>query len=239
MSQNLRHRGADPEDERAFSPAALPVLRQATGDLGWLLDRGYALASAADLVANRYKLTARQRLALGRCACASEDRERRRQRRLTLEQLRGQELWIDGFNVMTALESALGGGIILISGDGCCRDVAGLHRRYHKVVETIPALQLAGRFMAQAGISKALWWLDSPIANSGRLKKIILDAAQQEHWNWQVELATNPDRVLSQAEHVVATADRVILDRCQRWFNLAREVIAACIPAAKIIDLSG
>jgi hypothetical protein len=238
MPHNLRHRGPDPEDERAFSPAALPVLRQATGDLCWLLDHGYALSSAADLVGNRYKLTARQRLALGRCACAAEDRDTRRQRRLALEQIRGEELWIDGLNVMTALESALGGGVILIGGDDCCRDLAGLHRRYSKVVETIPALQVAGRFMAQAGVAKAVWWLDSPIANSGRLKKIMLEVAQQENWSWQVELATNPDRVLSQTEHIVVTADRVVLDRCHRWFNLAREIISACIPAAKIIDLS-
>ena len=37
----------------------------------------------------------------------------------------------------------------------------------------------------------------------------------------------------------VATSDSVILDRCDRWLNLAREVVAAHVPQAWIVDLSG
>ncbi len=234
--QKHRHRGADPEDERAFEPKAWPVLRQATSDLCWLLEHGYALASAAELVGNRYKLTTRQRLALGRCACARADAERRASREVSVAQLLGEELWIDGFNVLTALETALAGGFILIGTDGCCRDVAGIHRRYHKVEETVPALQLTGECMQQWGVSKSVWLLDSPIANSGRLEKIILGAAHQAGWNWEVQRVINPDRVLSKSEQIVATADRVILDRCVRWFNLARTVIAARIATARLVQ---
>ena len=46
-------------------------------------------------------------------------------------------------------------------------------------------------------------------------------------------------RYLSRSGHMVVTADSVILDRCDHWFNLAREVIAACVPDARIVDLSG
>jgi len=49
---------------------------------------------------------------------------------------------------------------------------------------------------------------------------------------------TNPDRVLSAAEQIVSSSDHAILDRCQRWFNLAREVIAQQVPQARIVDLS-
>ena len=38
---------------------------------------------------------------------------------------------------------------------------------------------------------------------------------------------------------IVATSDSVILDHCQRWFNLARQVIETCVPQAWVIDLSG
>ena len=48
---------------------------------------------------------------------------------------------------------------------------------------------------------------------------------------------TNPDRVLSAAEQIVSSSDHAILDRCQRWFNLAREVIAQHVPQARIVDL--
>ena len=56
--------------------------------------------------------------------------------------LAGQELWIDGFNLLILIESALAGGIILIGRDGCCRDLAGLHGTYRDVAETRTAAEL-------------------------------------------------------------------------------------------------
>jgi hypothetical protein len=232
-----RHRGADPEDERSFGIRRLPTLRQATSDLCWLLDHGYGIASATELVGDRHHLSRRQRIAIARCACSQGARDRRREHCVASSQLRGQELWLDGFNVVTAIETALGGGVILIGRDGCCRDVAGVYARYHRVAETVPALQAVGRLASQSAVAKCCWWLDSPVDNCGRLKEIIQQVAAEAGWPWEVELVTNPDRVLSAAERIVSSSDHAILDRCQRWFNLAREVIAQCAPHARIVDL--
>src|SRR5512139_3616216 len=95
------------------------------------------------------------------------------------------------------VETVLGGGVILIGRDGCCRDVAGVYSRYHKVVETVPALQAIGRFAARWAIAKCHWWLDSPVDNCGRLGAIIQEVAAQADWPWEVEMVLNPDRVLS------------------------------------------
>ena len=135
------------------------------------------------------------------------------------------------------METALGGGVILIGRDGCCRDVAGVYSHYHKVEETVPALQAIGRMAAQWGVAECRWWLDSPVFNSGRLKGIILGVAAEAGWPWHVELVTNPDKVLSAAEQIVSSSDHVILDRCQKWFNLARQVIANQVPQARVVDL--
>jgi hypothetical protein len=237
MQPTPRHRGADPEDERSFGASRLLSLRQATSDLCWLLDRGYGIASATELVGDRYRLTRRQRVAIARCSCSAEASQRRQERCVAPPQLQGQELWLDGFNVLTAVETALGGGVILIGRDGCCRDVAGIYAHYHKVAETLPALRAIGRFASKWNVAKCCWWLDSPVNNSGRLKTIIRDAATEAGWPWQVELVTNPDRVLSATDQIVSSSDHVILDRCQKWFNLARHVIANHVPAAHLLDL--
>lgn len=152
-------------------------------------------------------------------------------------QLRGQELWLDGLNVLTAVETALGGGVILIGRDGCCRDVAGIYSHYHKVAETVPALRAIGQLASQWAVTKCHWWLDSPVDNSGRLKGILHEVATEAGWPWQVELVTNPDRVLSATDQIVSSSDHAILDRCQRWFNLARQVITYHVPQARIVDL--
>ena len=137
------------------------------------------------------------------------------------------------------METALGGGVILIGRDGCCRDVAGVYSHYHKVEETVQALQAIGRLVAQWAVAKCCWWLDSPGSNCGRLKGIILEVAAEAGWPWQVELVTNPDRVLSGADQIVSTSDHAILDRCKKWVNVARQVIVTQVPSAHIVDLGG
>ena len=37
-----------------------------------------------------------------------------------------------------------------------------------------------------------------------------------------VELTFSPDHVLSHTDEIIATSDGIVLDRCQRWVNLAR-----------------
>ena len=237
MQRSSRHRGADPEDERSFGASRLPTLRQATSDLCWLLDHGYGIASATELVGDRYHLTRRQRIAIARCACSRKAKERRDGHCVAPPQLRGQELRLDGLNVLTAVETALGGGVILIGRDGCCRDVAGIYSHYHKVAETVPALRAIGQLASQWAVTKCHWWLDSPVDNSGRLKGILHEVATEAGWPWQVELVTNPDRVLSATDQIVSSSDHAILDRCQRWINLARQVIDKHAPQARIVDL--
>lgn len=233
-----QHRGPGPKDERLFGPDQLPGLRAAAADLCWLLDRGYAPRSALELVGNRYNLTERQRMAVARYACSRAELEQRRQREVPPAALRGEELWLDGFNVLTVLESALAGGIVILGRDGCCRDIAGIHRRYRRMQETAPALRLVGETAARWGVSRCRWWLDRPVSNSGRLRALILDLATTEGWPMDVELSFSPDHVLADSPHVIATADGIVLERCGRWVNLARRIIAERIPQARLLDLS-
>jgi len=85
--------------------------------------------------------------------------------------------------VLITVEAAMSGGVIFVGRDGCFRDLASIHGTYRKVTETIPALQLIGEFLKEAGVTKALWLLDSPVSNSGRLKTLIGELADRNNWN--------------------------------------------------------
>ena len=238
VTRHQTHRGLAPRDERLFAARQLPALRGAAADLCWLLDRGYAPRSAIELVGNRHNLTSRQRMAVSRYACSREDVQRREKLRVEPGRLQGRELWLDGYNVLTILESALAGGIVLLCRDGCCRDIAGIHRRYRKVNETLPVLRLVGETAATLGASRCRWWLDQPVSNSGRLKTLILEEAARAGWNMDVELSFSPDHVLSHTAEIIATSDGIVLDHCQRWVNLARLIIADHLPQARLLDLA-
>jgi len=88
------------------------------------------------------------------------------------------------------------------------------------------------------GVASALWYLDSPVSNSGRLKAAIQSRAAERGWNWQVELVMNPDAILVKGEGIAATADSAILDGPVRWFGLAEYVVRRDVPGAWVVDLT-
>ncbi|MCC6127523.1 MAG: DUF434 domain-containing protein [Pirellulales bacterium] len=233
------HRGPHPEDARLFGPEARPVLAEAARDLCWLLSKGYAPDSSLKLVGDRYALAARQRAAVARCSTSDRQVNERLRREAAEITLRNRPLWLDGYNVLTTVEAALGGGLILVARDGAFRDMASMHGSYRKVSETLPALKILGELLAEFEVSECVWLLDRPVSNSGRLKKIMEWLAAENHWPWRIELAASPDAVLSDTPEIVATADSAILDRCKQWFNLAAAAVTRRVPHAWILDLSG
>jgi len=239
MPDKRTHRGPHPEDRRLFAAQAVPALGAAVDDLSDLLSRGYAPAASLKLVGDHFSLARRQRIAVMRAACSDAALQRRGRHRAEPGDLRGRLLLLDGYNVLTTVEAALAGGAVLRCRDGSCRDMASVHGTYRKVEETLPAIRLLGQVLAGLGASECLWYLDRPVSNSGRLRRMLEDLAAEAGWPWRVELVTDPDPVLSAATETVATSDSVILDRCDRWLNLAREVVAASVPGAWIVDLSG
>jgi len=238
MPDKRSHRGPHPADEKLFAPAAISDLRLALADFSLLLTKGYADKSALKLVGDKFSLTERQRLAIMRSACSDQQLASRSQRRIGLKDIAGQSIAIDGYNVLITVEAAISGGIIFKGRDGCYRDLASIHGTYRKVTETIPAVQLIGEFLKEAGVTKALLLLDSPVSNSGRLKTLIGELAYQNNWDWEVELVLSPDAELKKTDLVVASSDSLILDGCRRWVNLASEIIEQKLPSAWIIDLA-
>jgi hypothetical protein len=234
-----QHRGPHPDDACLFTPETLPVLRNAVSDLSWLLTRGYAPTSSLKVVGDRYALRERQRVGVARCACSDEARERRRRSQVDLVEAAGRCLFIDGYNVLTSIEAALAGGVILDARDGAYRDMASVHGTWRKVQETVPAAELIGGLLAELSVARAVWHLDRPVSNSGRLKTLLEQTAEAHGWPWEIQLVPDPDKILRQTDQLVATADSGILDECGRWVNLARAAIDRWIPNVNLLELSG
>ncbi|MEN6384344.1 MAG: DUF434 domain-containing protein [Phycisphaerales bacterium] len=233
MSDKRQHRGANPQDCKLFATENVPVLRQAAADYSLLLSKNYPQNASLKLVGDKFELTDRQRLGLLRSCCSDEQLAARKAKEIKPQGLAGREIVIDGYNVLITIEAAISGAFIFIGRDGCFRDLAGLHGTYRRVTETIPAIHLISTCLWELKISKTTWLLDKPVSNSGRLKKII----ELETKN-TVNLIDNPDTELKRNPQIAATSDSIILDVCQKWFNLAGYVVADKKLPAKIIDLS-
>ena len=232
-----QHRGAHPADRVLFASERVPTLRTAAAELCWLLTHGYQIKSALKLVGDRHSLTERQRLALARAACSDQSLTKRRESCVLVEQMHGEQVVIDGFNLLITLEAALSGGLVLLCRDGCLRDLSSVHGSYRSVQETERAINLIGTTLAELSVADVQWLLDRPVSNSGRLAAKIRTAAAQHGWPWQVALPFNPDAAIQTADAIALTSDSTVLDGVARWANLMPHLCAQAQLELWLIDL--
>jgi hypothetical protein len=216
-----------------FSSKALTTMHEAADDVVWLLNRGYGMQSAVNFVGNHYLLTEHQRIALKRAVTSDIKRDNRKQREVDILT---ENIFIDGFNIIITLETALSGSPVLASRDGVIRDLAGLHGTYRIIDKTEQAVRLIFEHTAAAGAVSVHVLLDRQISNSGRLKKFIDSAAEKLDFAADAVLSDCVDAEL-EYKNCVITADSVVLDRCQNWYNLTSRIIRNKIPDAWIVNI--
>lgn len=196
-------RGFVSRDETEFSEAALKILRRAAKNLQYLLNEGYAIKGASTFIGNHYQLSERQRLALVRSISSSEQLALREKKRCELGDLTGRIVYLDGFNLIITLEAALSGSFIFRGMDGTIRDLAGLRGTYRVIDVTEEAVRRIGAALERLQIKKAVFYLDAPVSNSGRLKACIAETWEQNGYSSELDI-----QVISDVDRVLGKQDR-------------------------------
>ena len=216
-------RGYSPNDQKEFSNQSIEKLCKAGKDLQYLLNQGYYIKGASTFVGNHYLLSERQRLALVRAVSSNESVKIRKTKEIK-NVSSGSIINIDGFNTIITLEVALSESLLLKCLDGTIRDLAALRGTYRLIDKTETAIILIGKSLEKNNVGKAVFYLDAPVSNSGRLKQRIMELLSQYSFEVQVEVIHNVDAVLEKLDNVI-TSDAIILDRCISWINLNKKII--------------
>lgn len=222
----MSRRGYVPEDEKQFTGKQLELLQKAANEVQFLLDRGYDVKPVTTFVGNYYLFSERQRLALARSVSARESIQKRVNKEL-LQTERGrlpEAVHIDGFNTVITLEVALSGSPVFYCRDGALRDLAGLRGTYRIIDKTQTAIELLLGQLELLRISEAVFYLDAPVSNSGRLSGLIRQCAKGYGISVQTQIIPDVDRVLKQMEGVIS-GDAIILNRCKSWLNVMPLII--------------
>jgi len=239
---DVRRRGPDTEDPRAFSETKLRSLARAAEEVSWLLGRGYPMDLAVRCAGDHHQLHARARLALTRACTAPERAIERERKRIDGAGLQGETVSIDAFNVLVTMEVARGGGPLFRCADGAIRDLAGLRGSYKCVTDTEPAIERLARWLIDCEASAARVFVDEPVSNSGRVHALFEQcfqrASEGREFAYDVRMVRDADTALDGAA-VVLSADAVVIDRAERWVSVVRELLEEWAPDAWLIDLRG
>lgn len=121
--------------------------------------------------------------------------------------------------------------------DGTIRDLAGLRGTYRLIDKTQIAIMLIGEMLEKNKVGKAIFYLDAPVSNSGKLKERILELLNEFSFEVRVENINNVDANLEISDNVI-TSDAIILDKCKSWINLNKKIIESNIGNYSYIDFS-
>ncbi len=232
-------RGFVPTDAKEFGTSEnLEKLCKSAEEVYFLVNRGYAMKNAITFVGNHHLISERQRTAVARSVSPAESIKIRKSKELSDSDVAGKTLYIDGFNAVITLEIAYSDSMLFKCMDGTIRDIAGLRGTYRLIDKTDMAVNAIAETLTSLGIGKAIFYLDAPVSNSGRLKQKIFEIMKDRPFETEVYTENAVDSIL-ESKSCVVTADAVILDRCESWYNLTDTVIKNHIGNYRYIDIMG
>jgi hypothetical protein len=202
------------------------AFKDALTDYYYLLNKNYPEKETLKLVGDRFRLTGVQRTILFRGITSKEKASNRKSRRIPIEDLKGKELYIDGYNVLFTIMNYLLGKMVFIGNDGILRDSGGAYGKIEKEEIFYKAAGTLMDFVQQRDIENITMYLDQPVSNS-QSHVIQLKKMQQEKIKGEVCLLHSVDNRLKQIKGgVIATSDSEIIDHTPgKIIDLARSAL--------------
>jgi hypothetical protein len=210
-------------------------LSPAIKDLRYLLNRGYPRASAVDFVSNHFRLTSEERHLLVRCIFSDEEARRHRRKTVKLKELRGKRLGIDGYNVLITLESLMLGKLVVRCDDGFLRDLRGVFGKYRMSEHTNRTIKALAEILKRAKPRAVAVFFDKQVSRSGELAATVRREFQRSDIAGYANAVAGVDKEL-RAFEVVASSDRVIIERASKVWDIPKEF--SRLRRVKTLDLS-
>ncbi len=213
----------------------LDVLREARVDLKFLLNRGYNRSSALKLVGDKYQLDKTERSILFRSVFSDEEASVIRSKMIGLDKIRGDELWIDGFNLVNTVETVLRGEYLISCDDGVLRDISEIHSKYKLSDLTKKSLRHIIDLLKKADVAYVLFLFESQISRSGEIAAMTRRLLESAGIRGNARTTRSVDSALIKSKKTVASSDSAVLLKCKRFIDLVKYL--NIVEKAEIISL--
>jgi hypothetical protein len=210
-------------------------LQDAAEDFHHLLNRGYPRKAALELIGNRYGLTYDERHLLHRGVFSDIDSISRQKKKIPILQIRGQDLAIDGYNLIITIEAGISGRPLVFGDDGFIRDISGVSGNYKKSEKTEEALQLILNILKKVKPRQTLFLFDAPISMSGKLAQEVRSLLKRESLLGDAMAVKVPENILIGFPGVIATSDTAIIDQSKKVIDLAGYILGQKTTSKSVI----
>lgn len=198
------------------------ALKDPIYDLRFLLDRGYSKEPAIRIVADKYRLTKKQRNFLLRAIFSKKEAEEHK-KKLTAN-VRGKDLIVDGYNVLITVESFLKNKELFLSDDGFVRDVSATFGKYRISRATPKAIAKILNVLKAHHPKSVTFIFDSQVSFSGELCKMFRERMSEVGIKGDARTSENADYTITKTKGIVCTSDRAIIKKVEKVLDLAGNI---------------
>lgn len=201
-------------------------LNEAAYDLRFLLNRSYRKKNALQFVSNKYLLNKQERNYLARSVFSNLKSKSRGEKIVEINQIEGQYLLVDGYNVLITTESICQRdyGSLILCDDMILRDLNAVFGKYKFKESTKKALTAVLELINEHNPTYVNFLFDSPVSFSAKLKNLTNEIMQYYEIQGSANISKNVDFEIVESSKenrgVVATGDSVIIDKVNKVVDI-------------------
>ncbi len=202
------------------------ILKDATYDLKFFLNRGYRKKVALNFVANRYLLDKDGRNFLVRKVFSNIKSMDRIVKIVDINNIKNKTIIIDGYNVLITVESIYNHEYdsIIMCDDGVLRDLKAVFGKYKTNSSTEAALNHIITILNQHNPACINFLYDSPVSKSGELVKLTDSLIKTHGLTGSAVTNKNVDfelvKLSKDFRGIVATSDGAVIDKVERILDI-------------------
>ena len=198
------------------------VLKNASKDFKYLLDRGYRRTPALNFVADHYRLGKQDRNFIIRFVFSEKEIRNHKSKLIPFPRIRRKNLVIDTYNVLVTAQAVISGKEVVRGMDGFLRDTSAVFSKYRFNEETKNAIEKILDILSDYGPGFVLFILDSQISRSGELASYIRERLKEKFIEGNARVSRNADREIKNLDWITATSDSVIIEKTKNAVDIIK-----------------
>ena len=185
----------------------------AADDIRHLLSRGYPRTGVIRFVSDHYRLASQDRYILMRVVIEPGIAASRIRKKMLCADVRGENIMVDGYNVIIATESVIMGKPVFLCDDGFIRDIRGVFRNYKNPDRGVCRQIL--EMLSEHEPDSVTFLFDAQISKSGLLARYIRGLLSEYSLLGDARTSRHVDFDLKHCGLIVATGDGYIIDEVE------------------------
>jgi hypothetical protein len=200
-------------------------LVEAARDLRYLLSRGYNREGAARFVTDRHRVVLDERYILIRAVYDEAEAESRRKKLIKIDEIEGETISIDGYNLLITVESMLDNKLLIQCDDHITRDISGVFGKHKITAATIHALRMILKKLKEHHPKEVHFAYDKQVSKSGELASKTRTMMAEFELEGTATTTQKTDIATLRSGEVIVSSDSVVVQKAKRILDLAGELV--------------